>query len=392
MLDKMRIIQWGGNLLFALLLFCFAADPTNTLFHLKDVSFVLLVFYNCLFFQARWSRLVYFLIGELSILIPWLFAVARGELIDTDFLFILIKSMAPLCLLPWIHHYDLLRLARWPVFISGMLVLLLFWVIIIVPETETAIYMYMKTTSETVMMSNRYFLGVKVFCMYHKSTACFLLVFALAVYHCLKQRPFPWFSLLIVVVMLHLFAISGTRMTMLFPVLVLGLLVFHFYGNKRYYNYVLYPMLGLAGLVFVILLYKLADDVSEPSNIVKFAHLVSYKDFFEEHPLFMLVGQGPGTRFYSVGFHRMTLQTEWTYVELVRYMGMFALGVLFLFFYPIYLLWRYRHQSEICYVLLYAYLIYLLIAGTNPLLLSSTGMFTLLLTYSFLARMEANKV
>ncbi len=180
-------------------------------------------------------------------------------------------------------------------------------------------------------------------------------------------------------------------MTMLFPFLIMGLITFHFYHDKRYYNYVLYPLLGLAGVLFVVFVFMLAADASEPSNLVKFAHMQSYKDLFEENPMYLLTGQGPGARFYSLGFHRMTVQTEWTYLELVRYVGIFSLPILFIFVRPLVLLWRNRRRSELCYVLFFAYGIYLMVAGTNPLLLSSTGMFTLLLTYSFLERIDEYK-
>lgn len=383
--------QRCGNLLFALLLFFFAIDPTNTIFHLKDAAFVLLMAYNLFFFQARWCKLFYFFIGVAAITIPLLLAMARGEVLDGEFVMGLYKALAPLCLLPWIHCYDVVRLARWPVFVTGLVVILLFWIIIIVPETETAIYMYMKTTNETIMMANRYFFGMKFFCMYHKSTACFLLVFAVAFYSCIRSGKRTLSSFLVFVVLMNTFLVSGTRMTVLFPFLVMGIILFHFYHDKRYFNYVLYPLLFMAAMIFVILIVKLMSDTSEPSNLVKYAHLVSYKNLFEEHPLYLLLGQGPGTRFFSAGFHRMCLQTEWTYVELIRYMGIFSALMLFVFLWPFYRLWKYRRQDELCYVLGAAYGVYLVIAGTNPLLLSSTGMFTLLVIYSFLERIDKRR-
>ncbi len=386
-----NLIQWGGNLLFGLLLFCFAADPANALFHLKDIAFVLLMGYNVVFLQAKWKRLVYFVIGLICIFIPWLIATARGEVLDEVFTFSLCKAMAPLCLLPWIHHYNVLKLARWPVFITGLVMIILFWSITFLPEAEGPIYAFMQTTNDTVLMAHRYFLGFKFFCMYHRSTASFLLIFAVAFYQCIRGGRRTWASVLVAVVLLNTFLVSGTRMTMLFPFLIMGLITFHFYHDRRYFNYVLYPLLGLAGMLFVVFVFMLAADASEPSNLVKFAHMQSYKDLFEENPIYLLTGQGPGARFYSLGFHRMTVQTEWTYLELVRYVGIFSLPILFIFIHPLVLLWRNRRSSELCYVLFFAYGVYLLVAGTNPLLLSSTGMFTLLLTYSFLEHIDEYK-
>lgn len=390
-MDVSRLRQQGGNILFSFLIFLFAADPTNSLFHLKDVVFVLFMGYNVACFRPDYNKFLYFIIGCLGITMGWLFAVIRGIPIDGDFCFILYKSLAPLLLLPWIHRYDVLRLSRWPVFITGLLIISLFWIIVFIPQTETGIYLFMRGSNDTIMMSWRTFLGIRVFCMYHKSTVSFLLVFAYAFYQAIHKDKRTIASVLVALVLIHTFAISGTRSTMLLPFLLMGMIVFKFYHDKRYYNYVLYPVLGFAFIAFFLLLYKLLAETTEPSNMVKYAHLASYGELFEDNPLYLLWGEGPGTRFYSSGFHKMSLQTEWTYVELIRYMGVFCVSVLFLFLYPLVRIWKLRHKDDSCYVIAFAFFIYMIIAGTNPLLLSSTGMLTLLTVYSFLERMEAHK-
>lgn len=390
-MDVSRLRQQGGNILFSFLIFLFAADPTNTILHLKDMAFVLLMGYNVAFFKADYRKLIYFMVGCVGITLGWVFATMRGVVMDGDFVFSLYKAMAPLLLLPWIHHYDVLRLSRWSVFCTGLLIVSLFWIIVFIPQAEAAIYLFMRKSDDTMMMAWRSFLGFRMFCMYYKSTVSFLLVFAVAFYQCLYKEKRTLFSILITLVMIHTFVISGTRSTMLLPFLLMGMIVFKFYHNKRYYNYLLYPIIGLAAVAFFILLYKLLSETTEPSNMVKYAHLASYGDLFEDNPLYVLWGEGPGTRFYSSGFHKMSLQTEWTYVELIRYIGVFCLFILFLFFYPLIKIWRLRHVDERCYVIAFAFFIYLIIAGTNPLLLSSTGMLALLTIYSFLERMEAHK-
>ncbi|MDE7378377.1 MAG: ligase [Paraprevotella sp.] len=390
-MDLSSLKQKGGNYLFAFLIFLFAIDPTNTIFHLKDVAFVLLMAYNVVFFKPDYRKFLYFAVGCLAITLGWLFATMRGMVTDGDFCFILYKSLAPLLLLPWIHHYDVLRLSRWPVFCTGFLIIMLFWIIVFIPQTETAIYLFMRKSDDTIMMSWRAFLGIRVFCMYHKSTVSFLLVFAIAFYQTIHKERRTFQAVMVALVLIHTFVISGTRSTMLLPFLLMGLIIFKFYHDKRYYNYVLYPVLGLAAVAFFLLLYKLLSETTEPSNMVKYAHLTSYGELFEENPLYFLWGEGPGTRFYSAGFHKMSLQTEWTYVELIRYMGVFCVLVLFLFLYPLVKIWKLRHRDDSCYVIAFAFFIYMIIAGTNPLLLSSTGMFTLLTVYSFLDRIETQR-
>lgn len=388
---KIDIIQYGGNILFVLLLFCFAADPTNAIFHAKDIAFLLLIAYNLIFLQAKWNKIIYFVMGEVAILIPYLIAVARGEYIDHDFAFVLVKSMAPLCLLPWIHHYDVLKLSQWPTVITACIVIILFWTIFFLPETELFIYEFMRSKDNTIMMANRSFLGKEIFCMNHKATASFLIILAVFFYRSITKDKLSWLSILGCCILINVFLITGSRMTMLFPFFTIGLILFHFYRDKRYYNYFIYPFLAIVGLCFFFLLYVLASEINEPSNLVKYAHLESYKTLFSENPLYLLFGQGPGARYYSMGFHRMTVQTEWTYIELVRYMGIFSFLIFFIFFYPLYHLYKKRTESDLAIVIFYAFAVYLLIAGTNPLLLSSTGMFSLLVVYSFLAKDEQTR-
>jgi hypothetical protein len=53
-------------------------------------------------------------------------------------------------------------------------------------------------------------------------------------------------------------------------------------------------------------------------------------------------------------------------------------------------LWK-NFQNNLSYTLFWAYLAYLLIAGTNPLLLSSTGMVVLLIVYSYVEKLKCNE-
>ena len=85
---------------------------------------------------------------------------------------------------------------------------------------------------------------------------------------------------------------------------------------------------------------------------------------------------------YSEGFNKVVFKTEWTYLELVRNYGLFSLIIIGVFAKPLITMWKHRREA-FCKCMFFAYLSYLLIAGTNPLLLSSTGMIVLLMAYSY---------
>ena len=150
-------------------------------------------------------------------------------------------------------------------------------------------------------------------------------------------------------------------------------------------RYVIYPSVFLFSVVFFVLLAMLLLEENEASNMVKYAHLTSYKNLFNEHPEYLLLGQGPGTEFYSLGFREMTVKTEWTYLELIRNYGIMCLPILYVILKPLYDLFALSVKQESTIAVALAYMIYLVIAGTNPLLLSSTGMFVLLSAYSYVA-------
>lgn len=378
--------QLVGNGLFMLLIFLFVADPTNTIFGLKMVVFAMLLGYNILFFRAEWAQLRYFFLSSVAVLVPWLFASLRGEIIDGGEVRAVFTAISPLLLLPWIYRYDVLRLSVSPVVAVVCIVLFLYWLVIFVPVMEGIIYLYMCEHDHTIMLSRRAFVGFSMFGMYCKSTVAFLPVFALLLYRAYTPALRKTWVVVCVLLFVHLFLISGTRSTIVLPTFLALLVFFLFYRNKRYVNYLLYPTAMLVGVFFVAVLLLLLMEVGEHSNMVKYAHLYSYKELFTENPLYLLIGQGPGTFFYTAGFNKMSLRTEWTYMELLRNYGIFSLLLLYAFVRPLVSLMRLACRDDEAMVLAITYVVYLVIAGTNPLLLSSTGMLVLLTMFSFARR------
>lgn len=384
-----KLIQWVGNSLFMLLVFLFVADPTNTILGLKTPVFALLLLYSLVFFKADWKNIVYFIVPVMTVMVSLVIAAMQGSHVDMVALKDLLMSFAPLILLMWAGHYDIIRLSIIPVAVTATLVLLLFWTIFFVPDLEGPIYVFMGEHNDTIMMSNRAFLGFEVFCMYPKSTAAFMPVFGLAVYKSLTKKK--WQYILVAIILLHMFVISGTRSSVLLPVLMAGVLVFLYCRNGRYMRYIVYPGVIVFAIAFVFLLAMLLLEDDEPSNLVKYAHLESYKNLFEANPGYLIFGQGPCTEFYSLGFRKMTLTTEWTYMELLRNYGLLCLPILYVILLPVYRLLRLSVKYESALAIAMAFVIYLVIAGTNPLLFSSTGMLVLLSAFSYAEHNKAEE-
>ena len=104
-----------------------------------------------------------------------------------------------------------------------------------------------------------------------------------------------------------------------------------------------------------------------------------------KNPWLLIFGEGPGATFDSLGVRgRFAVQSELTYLDLIRWFGIpFTVIIMLVYLYPVRLIYSKRRNLEYSSVLILAYLLYLVIAGTNPLLISSTGMLALLVMYSY---------
>lgn len=389
-MEKVGLIKRVGDGLFALLILLFLADPTNTIFHLKNIVFLLFLLFNIAFYKADYARVRYFLYAVSAVSVSFIVANLRGTIIDLAELKGIYTAFAPLLLLPWIDRYDVVRLSRIPVLVTAGIVVSLFWIIFFFPVTEAVIYPFMWSHDNTIMMSHRYFLGMRFFGMYCKSTVAMFPVFCLAVYNMVTPGKRTFVDVVLVLLLLHLFIISGTRSTTLLPLLLFVAILFVFCRNRRYFNYFFYPTAFIAVLAIAVILFKLLMEKSEASNLVKYAHITSYLELFERNPLFLIFGQGPATYFYSEGFRHMTNITEWTYLELLRCYGIFSAVILYVIIKPLVLMFKYINTQEVVIAFILGYMLYLVIAGTNPLFLSSTGMLVVLSVYSFLDRIERN--
>ena len=221
-----------------------------------------------------------------------------------------------------------------------------------------------------------------MFVMYLKSYVAFVFIIAYYFYVVFSGVHRNILTFIYLFFICFAFSVSGTRSTMLLPTFMLIIVGYITSANKKYAKYILYPIIFIIGLAFIILLIALISDTGEASNAVKYGHIPSYIQLFEEHPEYILIGQGPGAFMYSEGFNKVVFKTEWTYLELVRNYGLFSLIIIGVFAKPLITMWKHRRDA-FCKCMFFAYLSYLLIAGTNPLLLSSTGMIVLLMAYSY---------
>lgn len=374
--------KWIGNILFSVYVLVIMVDPTNALFHLKEIVFALFIAFNMVAYKPNLHYLVPILaVYAVLILTATLSQMQMAPVSEADLIYTF-KSFLPLILLLWVEHYNVIRLSYIPAVIVAFLYAILYVLVNLYPDIEAIVYQFSSSHDDILMMSHRYFYGIPVFAVYMRSTACFTIIlfsFYYAFFHHIGNRIFMFIASALVTL---IFFGTGSRATMLLPIC---LLVFVFYNKVKESHtakYFLYPIIGLLGMLFIIFVAFLAMEKGESSNVIKYAHLTSYAQLFTDHPLYMLIGEGPGSKFYSIGFHRYTALTEWTYFELLRNYGIFAIVPLGVVLYPLGTFFRHR-KDNYTFGIMGAYISYLLVAGTNPLLFSSTGMLVLWSAYSY---------
>lgn len=383
---KTPLKQKVGNLLFALLLLVLMVDPSNSVLHLKDKAFLLFLGFNLIFYRPDWRFLPHIL-GIFAIITGgYIIAEMQSSVIDYDFLFGVFKSMAPLSLLLWVRHYNVLKLSLIPAFITTLIILILYVLISASPIFELALFTYSKEHNEMVMITRRNWLGVPIFGMYYRSIVSLIPILfyaSFALIHATKPHKI-WTILsfgLMVALLSMAFLISGTRAMMLVPFFIAGIMVYLWITQHPKAKLFFYPLLALAGIGFLFFIFLLATQKGDLSNAIKYGHLNSYAELFSLHPEYLLWGQGSGTLFYSEGFRKLTPITEWIYIELFRNYGLAAFGILAVYVAPLFALFKHR-QSAFNFGLFVTYVAFLLVAGTNPFLLNSQGMTVLWMMYA----------
>ena len=387
--DK-NMIQIGGNSLYFIFILVILLDPTNTLFHMKEVAFALLIGYNCLFFKPDFSYLPLIALIYGVVFICSVFSDMQGCRIDEALYMATFKGFFLLFLLLWTPYYNVLKLSVWPVLIVSFVSVVLYIAASSSPVIEYFLWSFVESHNRMIMMTHRNILGFHIFGMYYKSIIAFIFVLFFVYYRFFYEHRRTIGQISAVLLLTVAFLVSGTRVTMMLPFVLFFVVILSNLKKWPKARYFIYPMLGACVIGALTLIVMMATQEGDKSNAIKYGHLVSYIELFDANPNFLIFGQGPGALFYSQGFKVWAAETEWTYIELIRNYGVFSLGILFVLFLPIYKLLQYRKISMTLGILC-TYIVYLFAAGTNPLLINSTGMIVLLTVYSYVYQVEHHK-
>jgi hypothetical protein len=278
------------------------------------------------------------------------------------------------------NNINLWKPFKFSALIIAIFTLLIYFLILAIPQA--VIFLSQQNLFNTVFMvaEHKKTLYWWIPSVFHKASSILIIALGYYLYNYLYEKKGKG----ILGVIFYSFALfaTGTRANILALLLVTFFIIsyYSFYVKKRFLLSVCISLIGT--ICSLLLIYLLLFAVKNSSSIAKDGHLVSYIDLFLEDIRFFLFGQGPGSWFYTKGFHQYTTNTELSYLELIRMFGIFfTIIIICIYAYPLIMLLTMR--TFLSFSIAISYLAYLFIAGTNPLLIGSTGFMTLAVAFYF---------
>lgn len=381
-LCKSNAFSLLSKFFLVLTLFSVIVDPTNMILGIKNLSFMGFILFSidyCDFKQVLKYLsfiVIYYVTYVWQLLFPTCF-------VDSGTADAMLKSFIYLAIIFWMGEKQKVKVFRYFFYINFLVAMfcLVIWVLImLIPSLELPLYMYfMRNDNFTVTISHRVFIGINVFGVFYKTCVFAVICLAYSVYQWFmnKKKKYLLYGLIF---FFYLFS-SGTRANMLSAVLIVGGIYCYYLYKKKRFSF-LTAILSVGGALAILLIFKLVGDTGETSVAIKALHKESYWDLFSSNLIrYLLIGDGPGSTFYSKGWGKIVVTTELSYYELIRNFGLiFCIVIIFLFCDPIINLYN-RYKKGMFFSLLLSYFAYLFIAGTNPYLIGSTGFTTLAIMY-----------
>lgn len=382
------------NISIGLLVLDIMIDPPNLIFHSKYLLFVIVFLIWFLKIIKTKTKIVvpkslFFVLAFISLFMPF-YALSVGIinsiLNDTEIGTLAYFNSFFFFLLLLVIVNENIELTKFINYSSLMVVgitLGFYLILLLSPTFFTVIYHYFVIDKGVAVYALRNYGGVTLIMMFYKTSP--ILVFPLSYYLYRifitpeKRRLIP--DIIVLCLIIAALFISGTRANVV-SLIAIVLFYFGFYIYKKSKEW--FVLINIASLLLALfalpVFFDLLLNKHEASNMIKFGHFSSYLDHFENHKIMSIFGQGIGGSFYSSGINKLSNISELTYLELIRIWG-FPITLLFLSALILPLINEIRSKN-ISHIFI-AYITYLFIAGTNPLLLSSTGMIVLVYVFSF---------
>ena len=367
-LDKISIIA------FTIFSMVISIDPTGSILGIKELLFVFLLLFSFISFGKGDTipKDVLFVIWVCLSLPMWgiMIAVLKDIFTDSSYAFGHLKSFLFILIFFFLRNLNFDKIVK-VLFISGSLIALFTTLIFIIAQINKELFSLLFDQSlenDNIIISEREYYGFSMLGVYFKTGPFMFFSYIYSLYF-LDIKHFRG-----VFILLNLFAllVAGSRTPTLIAILIT---VIYFYDRMKSNRLFKYAILYACGFALAFLTYKLATEKGEISNELKFADFHSYISniFMNTTPI---VGAGLGSEFYSGGRGQLVAASEQTYMDIIRIYGFFlGIVLIILIYYPALAFLRSKYWHILKYRrFIMAYILYMILAGTNPLLISSTGM------------------
>lgn len=371
----------------AVLVFDVLFDPANKMFHAKTGLFLLVVFIGMLLYLRKVVniKIIIYIVVFLLISICGLYAglcVGNSSAYDFDAA-VSLSSSFMFFLLIFVVYEKQNEFNHVLIFMLALLSVFIIYLMYSLMATENAgvnaLIIYLNYTVESAKITYRQFGSIELPMIYYK-TSPLILVGVAALYYATCS---PRVKYCIYPVYFIALALSGTRANIIISVLVLFVLI---YLKSGAFSRALLLSCCCVILFFIApLLIDSFFSATEVSNEVKLGHVTSYLQLFG-NARYILMGDGFGGMFYTVGNNELAVNTELVYFDIVRWFGFIPAMFVFVFLiYPSIVFWQKKQvMLFVCYVG------YMAISASNPLFMSSTGM--LAMVYFFLSAANGKKL
>lgn len=365
-----------------LLLFSIIIDPTNALFGIKDISFIFFVIVSIPYINLKYIYVC--LIFLCIFFITFAFGLLTKQNLDIQFAIGYLKSFLFLFYVLWMtdDYLEVFKTFYSITLLMSVIVIFLYFTMSLSPILKSAIYFFLKSKNHVIMVGQRNFLGFDVFSVYYRTSATCTISLSIATYLFFTQKKIKYF-LDIVILFLCLF-FSGTRANMLSGILIISLISISWLFYKKKSLLISVTIFIVTSIAALSLIFLLLNQKTEQSIYVKTGHLQSLLQLFTSNPIqYALIGSGPGTIFYTTGGDFFTSLTELTYLELIKNHGLlFTIVLVIIIIYPYFKIIKNSNIEKLLKISIgIGFLAYLFIAGTNPLLIGSTGFIVIAVMY-----------
>lgn len=231
----------------------------------------------------------------------------------------------------------------------------------------------------------RNFGGLQMFMLHHRSSPFLLVPLSLFFLDFLKRKRI--FPLFFVCVILAAIVCSASRALMVMAVVSMSILYFSHKKLSMRILIILLVVPALAVFVGYLAVETSMFSSDEQSNSIKIGHLLSFFKVVDWQML--LFGQGLGAYFYTEGYGATVSQTEITWMDSVRFVGLpLSIVLMITIFFPVRRIPVDKESSSSRLIMI----LYVIMSMSNPVMFNSFGFLVILWYWSIVMKKHESPI